>query len=76
MIKVTFKVDDDFTTDNLIRVLNVNDAYDAMHEALELFRNPRKYGTFNGKERTEQECDLLEEVHEEIWKIFKNVPGR
>jgi hypothetical protein len=76
MIKVTFKVDDDFTTDNLIRVLSVNDAYDAMDEVLELFRDPRKYGTFNDKVRTEQECDLLEEVHGEIWKILKNVPGR
>ena len=48
---------------------NSRKAMSAMYELEQLFRNATKYGSFNGRELTETEVILFEEIRSKFYEI-------
>lgn len=76
LIKLTLTVDDEFDKKDLVRTINANDAYLCIDEINDIFREPYKYGTFDGKELSEDQILLFDKVHDKIKEIIENLPER
>lgn len=74
MIRLTIEVDENHTKEDLVKAFHAEDAYVCIEQITDLFREPRKYGTFDSKELTEKECDLMQSVCEKIFEIILDLP--
>ena len=76
MIKLTLTIDEEFDKDDLVRVINANEAYDCIDEIMMKLTSIINHGYPYGHEISEEELEIVMKLEKEFLEIIEDLPGR